>query len=177
MCAVCGGRGPLTCSKCKSPFYCGATHQKIDWRNGHKQKCNGEPSSNIPKASSFLFPEYELILETEVSSDDPPSLDPAAKDQEELEKLKLPENIGTMQDVPESELSQFTNVQEDKTFSRFKKCIEQHPDQVLRYDRCGEPLWISSKNCLDSSNVKNCKLCNGPRVFEFQVSILSFCLN
>lgn len=111
-------------------------------------------------------------METEINSDDSSPSDLVAKVDEELEKLQLPENIGTMQDVPESELSQFTNVQEDTTFGRFKKRVEQHQDQVLRYDRGGDPLWISSKNCLDLSNVEKCQLCNGPRVFEFQVSFL-----
>lgn len=134
--------------------------------------CSGGNNSLVttPKSpSSYLLPEYELLLETEPNTASS-STNASTNDQEEIAKLNLPENIGTMQDVSESELAQFTNVQEDVTFGRFKKRIEQQQDQVLRYDRGGEPLWISSKNCLDSDNVEKCELCNGPRVFEFQVS-------
>lgn len=42
---------------------------------------------------------------------------------------------------------------------------------MLRYDRGGEPLWISSKGILNNDKVPNCELCNGKRVLEFQVSL------
>lgn len=39
LCEVCGIRGPFSCSNCKEVSYCSSGHQKIDWMNGHKNKC------------------------------------------------------------------------------------------------------------------------------------------
>lgn len=115
-----------------------------------------------------MYREFELLLETDecnkegennVTDNDTPA-------------ETLPENVvGTMQDVPDAEFAQFAPIQqEDVAFGKFRSTIEPEPDQVLRYDRCGSPLWISGENCLDTSDVKNCEHCNGARVFEFQVS-------
>lgn len=59
LCHVCGCRGPLACAKCKTINYCGPTHQKIDWRCGHKESCNKT------EINEFLFPEFEIVIERE----------------------------------------------------------------------------------------------------------------
>lgn len=43
--------------------------------------------------------------------------------------------------------------------------------QVIRYDRGGQPLWISGKNVLADDKIPNCELCSSKRIFEFQVKI------
>lgn len=42
---------------------------------------------------------------------------------------------------------------------------------MLRYDRKGEPLWVSEEegSVVDKVNIPPCPHCKGPRVFEFQV--------
>lgn len=57
----------------------------------------------------------------------------------------------------------------DKAFEKFKKRVAYHPDQVLRYDREGVPLWVSGEKAMEPSQVPDCEYCKGKRVFEFQV--------
>lgn len=78
---------------------------------------------------------------------------------------------GTLSNVSEDELEQYTkDVPEDKVFNKFSKRVARHPDQVLRYDRGGHPLWITGVSGNSIVNVPNCQYCNGERQFEFQVS-------
>ncbi|XP_073407958.1 programmed cell death protein 2 isoform X1 [Dendrobates tinctorius] len=58
--------------------------------------------------------------------------------------------------------------EEDKAFRRFKKRISIEPEQVLRYSKGGEPLWISLQNVPVENDIINCD-CGAKRVFEFQV--------
>lgn len=39
-CGVCGVAATLQCSRCKKVSYCGAEHQKSDWKT-HKTQCKG----------------------------------------------------------------------------------------------------------------------------------------
>ena len=43
-CAICGTLSKLRCSKCVRVFYCGAEHQKLDWK-AHKKICASKPPS------------------------------------------------------------------------------------------------------------------------------------
>ncbi len=61
------------------------------------------------------------------------------------------------------------SVKSDKAFNKFKKRIAYQPDQILRYDRSGEPLWVSNECTMKTSDVPSCPHCDGPRVFEFQI--------
>lgn len=75
---------------------------------------------------------------------------------------------GTLSTVSENELAQYTStLPEDKVFSKFSKRIARHPDQVLRYNKGGTPLWITGHT--ESTAVPNCQYCNEERQFEFQV--------
>ncbi|XP_073527583.1 programmed cell death protein 2 isoform X3 [Phyllobates terribilis] len=58
--------------------------------------------------------------------------------------------------------------EEDKAFRRFKKRISIEPEQVLRYSKGGEPLWISFQNVPAENDIINCD-CGAKRVFELQV--------
>ncbi|KFB50786.1 AGAP005582-PA-like protein [Anopheles sinensis] len=86
---------------------------------------------------------------------------------EEFERLKNEGKAGALDDLPEGELDKYSGEQvEDKTFDRFKERIAHDPDQVLRYERRGNPLWLSP---VLPKEIPNCAVCAGPRVFEFQI--------
>lgn len=82
--------------------------------------------------------------------------------------LNLKENI-FVDDTSVDELQKVTSP-EDKQFSKFTSRIKQNPDQVLRYDRGGIPLWISSHHIPNEDNIPCCQYCGKHRQFEFQVS-------
>jgi hypothetical protein len=58
----------------------------------------------------------------------------------------------------------------DKQLLKFKRAIKSNPNQVLRYQKGGKPLWISSKHVPSSeSDIPPCEYCGAARIFEFQV--------
>ena len=52
-----------------------------------------------------------------------------------------------------------------KSFSKFTKYLQRAPQQVLRYDFQGTPLWMTDKNI---PSISSC-ICGSPRTFEFQI--------
>lgn len=44
LCRVCGCLGPRACGRCRRAAYCGAEHQALDWRRGHR-RCCGQPAA------------------------------------------------------------------------------------------------------------------------------------
>lgn len=125
-----------------------------------------------PKPSTTnLFPEFELVLEAEES------IEPVNETEEQSESRRMKEyeelmKSGTVNDMPdltEGDLMPYAQNVEDEAFGKFKKRIARNNDQVLRYNRGGEPLWISSKNTLSNQQVPLCEQCQSRRVFEFQV--------
>jgi len=75
-------------------------------------------------------------------------------------------------DISVDELQKVTSP-EDKQFCKFSSRIKRNPDQVLRYNRGGEPLWISSHHIPNKDDIPCCEYCGQHRQFEFQVSIES----
>ncbi|XP_036281411.1 programmed cell death protein 2 isoform X3 [Pipistrellus kuhlii] len=66
LCRVCGCLGPKTCSRCRQAHYCSKDHQAVDWRSGHKQACGqADNLDNTVPDHNFLFPEFEIVIETE----------------------------------------------------------------------------------------------------------------
>ncbi|KAK9459291.1 programmed cell death protein 2 [Lipomyces oligophaga] len=68
----------------------------------------------------------------------------------------------------------------DITFQKFADTVAMNPEQVIRYQRKGSPLFYSStdgtyrKLCrsnskYDSSNIPSCPLCHAERIFELQL--------
>ncbi|KAH9488247.1 programmed cell death protein [Bulinus truncatus] len=55
----------------------------------------------------------------------------------------------------------------DKIFHKFLKRLQRCPEQVIRYDRGGEPLLISKTESFQS--VSNCSYCGSPKKFELQL--------
>ncbi|CAD0198291.1 unnamed protein product [Chrysodeixis includens] len=178
LCDLCGIKAPSHCSKCKKTYYCTRTHQVLDWQKGHKQICPEIQASQTHKPNNFLvtnagksilFKEWALIVDEE-DEEDPKDVD-VNQEMDKLRKLMQEKKAGTLSNVSEDELDQYTkDVPDDKVFNKFSKRVARHPDQVLRYDRGGQPLWITGKTTEASiTDVPKCQYCNGDRQFEFQI--------
>ncbi|XP_011563697.3 programmed cell death protein 2 [Plutella xylostella] len=176
LCEVCGTKAPSHCSKCKKIYYCSRKHQILDWKKGHKEKCDEMKGAEIVKPCNFvvtesgkglLFKEWELVVDEE-DEEEATNVDENSE-MEKLRKLMQEKKAGSLTGVSEAELDQYTQEQPvDKVFNKFSKRIARHPDQVLRYDRGGAPLWITG-NTNSVAHIPNCEYCNGERQFEFQI--------
>lgn len=128
-----------------------------------------KPTSTVP------FPEFELVLDAEDHIDSANETDEQSESRrmQEYEELIESGKVTDMPDVTEADLMAYAQNAEDVAFGKFKKRIALNNDQVLRYNRGGVPLWISSKNTLDDQQVPPCELCQSKRVFEFQVCFVA----
>lgn len=113
------------------------------------------------------MPEFELVIDSEDSKDkkNEEEDDDVAEERRKAEAAKLPSS-----DLSDADLLPYAMTENDAAFNKFKKRIAVYKEQVLRYDRGGEPLWISEKFKLPTEKVPNCEYCQSKRVFEFQVS-------
>ncbi|XP_033325956.2 zinc finger protein RP-8 [Megalopta genalis] len=167
-CQVCGIYASNHCSKCKQVNYCCRIHQVFDWKSTHKESCG--TNRYVVTNSKILFPEYEIIIETEDEKEDNNEIN-SEKEKEEIEKY---ENMlekgetGTFQDEDvQTELLSMAKQKEDETFAEFRLTVDKYPDQILRYDRGGKILYISGESKIDE--VPKCLECNQERQFEFQI--------
>ncbi|XP_052240066.1 programmed cell death protein 2-like [Dreissena polymorpha] len=171
LCRVCGGVGPKTCGKCGCVSYCSKEHQAVDWKAYHKRECSTNKTDlKAEKSYAVLFPEFEIVTETEIYT---PKKDAGQTSEEEkMRQYKefLESNKGSdlSTSFPEKELQSMASQEtvDDKQIRKFKERISAEPDQILRYDKGGEPLWISQSTCPVS--IPDCS-CGAPRQFEFQV--------
>ncbi|KAL6267497.1 hypothetical protein P5V15_000571 [Pogonomyrmex californicus] len=166
-CHVCGILAPNHCGKCKIVNYCSRIHQVYDWKNRHKDTCGMVEDKND---NSFLFPEYEIVIESDDTKENVEQND-LKSEQEEMEKYNTmvqDDRVGTFQhkDVND-DLLEMANDEKDEIFAEFRMKIDNYPDQILRYDRGGKVLYISSHN--QTIDVPKCPECNGDRQFEFQI--------
>ncbi|XP_048699894.2 programmed cell death protein 2 isoform X2 [Caretta caretta] len=175
LCRVCGCLGPKTCSKCHRAHYCSKDHQTVDWKLGHKLSCvqSAQLDTAIPD-HKFLFPEYEIVIESE-EMETPGDSQTDADTQKDLEKHEELEAAGSASEGFESldeevlEAMAKYETREDKIFQKFKNRIAAEPEQILRYCRGGEgPVWISGENIPQMKDIPNCS-CGAQRMFEFQV--------
>ncbi|XP_063306450.1 programmed cell death protein 2 [Pelobates fuscus] len=175
LCRVCGCLGPKQCSKCHKVSYCSKEHQLLDWKAQHKKLCSEQldlSNAALPD-HNFLFPEYEIVtepeeLESDSENDDDeeqPGLDKAA-DGIMSGEASLSDNL-TSDDKDLEAMARHEST-DDVVFNLFKKRIAAEPDQVLRYCRGGEPLWMSAQNVPAANDIPDCQ-CGAKRVFEFQV--------
>lgn len=167
-CYVCGISAPNHCSKCKKTNYCCRAHQVYDWKHGHKEICGSNREAT--KTNAFLLPEYEIVIEKEDANGES-NINDSSKEEEEIKKYEAMIDKGEAgilqsEDV-ENTLLNLTDQQEDETFSQFRLIVDAYPDQILRYDRGGSVLYISSENQV--SEIPICSECNGERQFEFQI--------
>ncbi|XP_034475877.1 programmed cell death protein 2 [Drosophila innubila] len=174
LCAACGCFAPHTCSRCKEINYCSAGHQRAHWKQ-HKPYCGALKAATISDTTlpEVAFPEYEIVMERDSASE------VAEKDEAvclaEYEELSASGKTGELNDVSEKELDKYfgnAEATEDKAFKRFKKQTAAEPEQIVRYKRGGEPLWIANTaDTIESQLQKlpSCSHCQGPLQFEFQI--------
>ncbi|KAB7504026.1 Programmed cell death protein 2 [Armadillidium nasatum] len=167
ICRICGCSGPKTCGHCKLVSYCSRDHQLLDWKDGHKLECNSKCLSTSGRASkTVVFPEYEIDLE-------PEEIDPEVKEknfpengqQSEEEKLQNYNVDGG--EYNEEELMKMANKETDQVFASFRSRINHFPEQIVRYQMKGKPLFVSADS--KPTSISNCEYCGAERVFEFQI--------
>lgn len=132
-CCICGIAAPSHCAKCKVVNYCCRAHQVYDWKNGHKHTCGTEANND----NNFLFPEYEIVVESDDSMKSNIEQDDFEREQKEIEKynaLIQSGKAGSLQheDVND-DLLQMTSDEKDEIFAEFRMGIDNYPDQILRY--------------------------------------------
>ncbi|XP_041468574.1 programmed cell death protein 2-like [Lytechinus variegatus] len=181
LCDVCGcNAGNRKCGKCQKAVYCCKDHQVMDWKMGHKAKCGKEfglHDATPPASNKFLFPEFELVTE-------PESEEYAAhEDEENIEKGSSNEDLrlvgaSLVQTAVELENGCMSakdldrmarkETEDDVQFMNFKKRISHDPDQVLRYQKGGRPLFVSANDQPSEKDIVPCS-CGAKRQFEFQI--------
>uniref|UniRef100_A0A8D0EB30 Programmed cell death 2 n=1 Tax=Salvator merianae TaxID=96440 RepID=A0A8D0EB30_SALMN len=172
LCRVCGCLAPKRCSKCHKAYYCSKEHQLRDWKAGHRQSClqSDQLQTGVPD-HKFLFPEYEIVIESE-EAESPSVSETELEDLGKSGELAPADNTDDMSGSVDEEFLETMakhETQDDKIFQKFKERISLEPEQIIRYCRDGEgPIWLSGKNIPQESDIPNC-LCGGKRVFEFQV--------
>lgn len=160
LCSVCGCLGEKKCGKCKKASYCSREHQVLDWKEGHKKECG---SGEVSRVSARLFPQSVIVTELEEVGEK------VVNEREEFEKFNQLEREGKTgpSDLSDKDLEKFAVCESDKAFECFKKRIGDNNDQILRYKRGGEPLWIAKEP--KPSGIPDCEYCGSPRQFEFQI--------
>lgn len=193
LCAVCGQRGPQSCSRCKSINYCSREHQRSHWKY-HKLHCGTEASASTTNDfSALVLPEYSLEVSQEIlcdRADD--ALDETVLKAKIWEDATVPENVMGDDDDDDDEdddaaLTQsdynkaLGNEEADPLYTKFMERIRRGGgDQVLRYSRWDEiegPLKLSSlalcgsaaETSANANTISLCPHCGSKRKFEFQV--------
>ena len=70
-------------------------------------------------------------------------------EKKELEKIQELEKSGklmSVKDLEDCSTEDEDQVTKDKNWKRFQKVVKCASDQVIRYQRTGNPLWISTNN-------------------------------
>ncbi|KAM8809356.1 programmed cell death protein 2 [Eudromia elegans] len=182
LCRVCGCPAPRACARCRRAAYCGAEHQALDWRRGHRRRC-ARPADDledaIPEKNEFLFPEYEILIEPEEpESPSDSSIDPDDEAADVSENSGKQEELrdtgsasGAQESLDEATLEAMAKheTEDDKIFQKFKERIAAEPEQIIRYCRGGEgPIWVSGENIPEEKDIPDCS-CGAKRIFEFQI--------
>ncbi|GLH15709.1 Programmed cell death protein 2 [Gryllus bimaculatus] len=164
LCIVCGAKGTSHCGRCKKVNYCSRQHQIVDWKTGHKEMCRSgimKPESKSMRCL-WLLPEFELVTGRE----DEESEEEASCSSENCSSNEDEEDSNNLVD---DELLQMAAQDEDKVFVRFRSKVAKFPQQVLRYERGGRPLWLTSDNIPATNDIPPCPYCKAPRQFELQI--------
>ncbi|KAG8222713.1 hypothetical protein J437_LFUL001882, partial [Ladona fulva] len=170
LCYICGNIALNACGRCQAVSYCSRSHQKVHWAAGHRLECAKNLSKDAIKIrpNHVLLKEYEIVIEPEDREEEIPS-----KSEEEAvkqyEDLVIQGRGGAFhgEAAVDGDLAAMA-MKEDKAYSKFKKVIQPNPDQILRYERHGKPLWISEDHIPEEKDIPPCEICDGKRDFEFQ---------
>ncbi|KAL5963370.1 Programmed cell death protein 2 [Taenia solium] len=168
LCPVCGCPGTKCCVNCNKAYYCSKEHQIIHWKQNHKIHCpDYDYLAEMFQSNSFLLPEFSLASET---------LDRDGEDTNEVYSSDDESNYEVVEDSEFSsadkeefkalEEASCKETQEDQYFNRFKEILRKEPDQVVRFDRGGVPLWATPTPIIPPP----CVRCGGKRIFEFQIT-------
>ncbi|XP_071512108.1 programmed cell death protein 2-like [Diadema antillarum] len=182
LCAVCGcNAGTTKCGRCHTTAYCSKDHQIQDWKSGHKTTCGKGQGIISATSNKFLFPEYELVTEEENEEESDEEDEGRTDDKErdsalvsaEMQRVKRTENLISelkRNNFKEADLESMAKgeTDDDRQFMAFKKRIASDPDQVLRYQKGGEPLHVSALQQAAEEDIPPCQ-CGARRQFEFQV--------
>ncbi|XP_077592085.1 programmed cell death protein 2-like isoform X1 [Stigmatopora nigra] len=133
-----------------------------------------EPQPDVPILHPFFI---SVVDERDVLVEDDVGLSHAEKLLKDYERRE-----GVVAGLDESSGEKYEKTQAhhgDHSFSRFRKRISACPQQILRYCRGGQTLFISEPPTDERQLVPPCTSCGGPRTFEFQlmpalVSLLSW---
>lgn len=164
----------MTCSSCKLAKYCSKFHQIHDWRLGHRKVCANSslspPSLTYNPSSGVVLPEWEVVTEPEGRG--------KGEERSEEERMReyedyLKESGGGMADLSVSALKEMIgpggrDKKKDKVFLAFMKRIAPERQQVIRYHRSGQPLFVSGDRIPKNSDIPKCS-CGADRNFELQV--------
>lgn len=170
VCVVCGLAGTKTCSKCHKSFYCSRVHQLSDWDAGHRSHCSSNTSVSDKDIASYgrklermRYPEQIIVTEEEGDNNSNDSEDEG----EDAEGIK-PDDLAL---VPmNDEKVEDSGVDVDSAFLVFQRRMQKNPDQIIRYERDGEPLLVSDLGKPDKTrDIPECGQCGATREFEFQV--------
>jgi len=179
VCVVCGCAGGKRCAVCHQASYCSKHHQTMHWKAGHKHACKqGEHPHLHAHKCDLLFEEYEILIEDEVltksdekeaeSDDDEKPESECTKEYAEYLKSQTSKDDPVEFTAKELEKMALSDDQVDKTFAKFRQRIRIEPEQILRYDRGGDPLFVSDEFIPAAEDIPPCQ-CGAPRTFEFQV--------
>jgi hypothetical protein len=130
-------QGNNRCAKCLKENYCSRSHQKMDWSR-HKPLCGSSSSIPVtsPSWSSHLFPSYSLVIETENTKDEAPTIQ--SLPQEGL-TIIFPSNSSTSSESAGGELDGTLQINNQSSLSDpiYVKFLTRvavgGTDQVLRY--------------------------------------------
>jgi len=165
LCDLCGIFGDKKCSLCSDIAYCCKQHQTIDWKS-HKQLCKRKDEKQVKEiARNYLFKEYEIVIEQEPCEEKEDSF---AYEEKKYEEYLGKTNTGNNNMMSDTESKKIKETPTDDVFLTFKQRIEREPEQVIRYDLGGEPLWVSQENVPQANDIPSCS-CGAKRQFEIQI--------
>ncbi|XP_014234718.1 programmed cell death protein 2-like [Trichogramma pretiosum] len=179
ICSLCGISATQQCSPHCKKVYCSRIHKLWDWKSGHKAACIAQKEQSVEQSldqsleDRFLFPQFEIVFEKEQYSEKDCSKESDEKDTEAEELKKFEELVKSGKVSLQSEkgvdedLLKLAYCEDDEVLMKFKERTQNEPKQVVRYNRGGHPLFVSSSN--QPSEIPNCELCNSERQFEFQI--------
>ena len=131
--------------------------------------------------SRSLFPAYSLSIETEYiphTQADDFTKERALLTAYQQEQAAAAAAAAADDDDDDDGLSSLGRLHHrDACFTRFRHRLSHHPEQVLRYERGGQPLWVSSQHQLAAADMPRCERCGGRRRFECQIlpQLLYYC--
>ncbi|KHJ92980.1 programmed cell death protein 2 domain protein [Oesophagostomum dentatum] len=143
-------------------LYCCRDHQALDWTSGHKQLCGSSDSTAPTKAltnplNKFVFKEFGIEMDQETRRKR------MAEFESFVAKNKLNDNFKT-----EEVEAAVSEQRSDSKFARFNRLLNLNPEQVLRYQRSGNPL-LATDRAVFPSEIPPCEKCGAPRTFELQL--------